>query len=77
VSRMTDLTLRSESMSEKVKPKLVGPKVAAEHIGIACRTFRHGVSKGFFPYYQFGGTKLFKLEEIEAAFQTFRVVSKS
>ena len=72
MSPLTDLTLRPGSMSENVRPKLVGPKAAAEHIGIAYRTFRHGVHKGLFPYYQFGGTKLFKLEELDAALQAFR-----
>jgi hypothetical protein len=54
-------------MKQTITPKLVGPKVAAGHIGIGYSSFRHAVRRGLFPYYQFGGTKLFKLEELDAA----------
>lgn len=62
-------------MKQTITPKLVGPKVAARHIGIGYSSCRHAVRRGLFPYYQFGGTKLFKLEELDAALQSFRVSS--
>lgn len=62
-------------MKHTIQPKLVGPKVAAEHIGIGYSSFRHAVRRGLFPYYRLGGTKLFKLEELDAAIQALRVSS--
>jgi excisionase family DNA binding protein len=58
-----------------VAPRYVRQREAAAHMGLNYHTFRHAVRKGLIPFYAFGGNKLFKIEELDAALQAFRVAS--
>ena len=44
-------------------------------MGLGYHTFRHAVRKGLIPFYRLGGNKLFKVDELDAALQAFRVAS--
>jgi excisionase family DNA binding protein len=62
-------------MKETIAPRYVRQKEAAAHMGVNYHTFRHAVRKGLIPFYKLGGNKLFKVEELDAALQAFRVSS--
>ena len=62
-------------MKETVAPRYVRQKEAAAHMGLNYHTFRHAVRKGLIPFYALGGNKLFRIEELDAALQAFRVAS--
>jgi excisionase family DNA binding protein len=62
-------------MNETITPRYVRRKEAAAHMGLNYHTFRHAVRKGLIPFYRFGGNKLFKVEELDAALQAFRIDS--
>ena len=75
MARVTDLTKPAWVMKETIAPRYVRQKEAAAHMGLNYHTFRHAVRKGLIPFYKLGGNKLFKVEELDAALQAFRVDS--
>jgi hypothetical protein len=75
VTRVTDWTKPAWVMKETIAPRYVRQKEAAAHMSLNYHTFRHAVRKGLTPFYALGGNKLFKVEELDAALQTFCVSS--
>jgi excisionase family DNA binding protein len=55
--------------------KFVKQWEAAEQLGVSYYVLRHAVKRGLIPYYQLGSTRLFKLEDVEAAMQAHRVAT--
>jgi excisionase family DNA binding protein len=76
-ARARNLTRRKRLMKEPISPKYVKPRQAAAHLGVAYNTFRHAVDKGILPFYQLGTTRLFKLDELDAALKAHRVSTTS
>jgi excisionase family DNA binding protein len=64
-------------MKEAIAPRYVRQKEAAAHMRLGYHTFRHAVRNGLIPFYRLGGNKLFKVKELDAALQAFRVSSSA